>query len=193
MATAQPPPSSPSVRSKGTTTSSKKTSENSALPCMVPIGRTVIPGESMSTKRAVIPRWADSGVPGPGEEHAALGVLGQAGPDLLAGDPPAAVGALGPAGQRGEVAPGARLGEPLAPGLVPAEQCRDHGGGQLGSGVVDHGGGQHLGHRVEPGLDQVPGGQRLAQVGAQSGSTRRARRPARASPSASSRRRRPAA
>ncbi len=63
MATAHPAPTSPSVREKGTTTSSKKTSENSSLPCMVPIGRTEIPGESMSTKRAVIPRWAESGVP----------------------------------------------------------------------------------------------------------------------------------
>ena len=63
MATAQPPPSSPRVRSKGTTTSSRKTSQNSGLPCIVPIGRTVIPGESMSTNRAVMPRWADSTVP----------------------------------------------------------------------------------------------------------------------------------
>ena len=30
---------------------------------MVSIGRTEMPGASMSTNRAVIPRWADSGVP----------------------------------------------------------------------------------------------------------------------------------
>jgi hypothetical protein len=30
---------------------------------MVSIGRTVMPGLSMSTNRAVMPRWADSGVP----------------------------------------------------------------------------------------------------------------------------------
>ena len=40
MATAQPWPSSPSVRSNGTTTSSKNTSQNSGAPCMVSIGRT---------------------------------------------------------------------------------------------------------------------------------------------------------
>ena len=63
MATDQPWPTSPSVRSNGTATSSKKTSQNSAPPCIVSSGRTVIPGLAMSTKRAVIPRWADSGVP----------------------------------------------------------------------------------------------------------------------------------
>ena len=34
-----------------------------AAPCMVSMGRTVMPGLSMSTKRAVMPLWADSGVP----------------------------------------------------------------------------------------------------------------------------------
>ena len=63
MATDQPWPSSPSVRSSGTATSSKKTSQNSGAPCMVSIGRTVMPGLSMSTNSAVMPRWADSGVP----------------------------------------------------------------------------------------------------------------------------------
>ncbi len=63
MATDQPWPSWPSVRSTGTTTSSKKTSENSGAPCMVSMGRTSMPGLSMSTKRAVIPLWADSAVP----------------------------------------------------------------------------------------------------------------------------------
>jgi hypothetical protein len=63
MATLQPSPSVPSMRSAGTATSSKKTSENSGDPCMVSIGRTVMPGVSMSTKSAVIPRWADSVVP----------------------------------------------------------------------------------------------------------------------------------
>jgi hypothetical protein len=63
MANAQPWPSSPSVRSNGTRTSSKNTSQNSGSPCMVSIGRAVIPGVSMSTNSAVIPRWADSIVP----------------------------------------------------------------------------------------------------------------------------------
>ena len=51
------------VRVNGTATSSKKTSQNSSTPCMVRIGRTVMPGVSISAKRAVIPRCADSGVP----------------------------------------------------------------------------------------------------------------------------------
>ena len=63
MATDQPCPSSPRVRSKGTATSSKNTSQNSWAPCMVSIGRTVMPGLSMSTNRAVMPLWAESGVP----------------------------------------------------------------------------------------------------------------------------------
>jgi hypothetical protein len=63
IATDQPWPTSPRVRSSGTATSSKNTSENSGAPCMVSSGRTVIPGASMSTNRAVMPRWADSGVP----------------------------------------------------------------------------------------------------------------------------------
>ena len=55
MATDQPWPSSPRVRSTGTATSSKKTSENSGAPCIVSMGRTSMPGLSMSTKRAVMP------------------------------------------------------------------------------------------------------------------------------------------
>ena len=187
------PPPRPRVRSKGTTTSSKKTSENSSLPCMVRIGRTAIPGSSMSTKRAVIPRWADSGGPGPGEEDAALCVLGQAGPDLLTGDLPTAVGAHRPAGQGGQVAPRPGLGEPLAPRLVPPEEGGDHGRGQLGRGVVDHGRGEDLGHRVEPGLARGPGRSAPRPGRRAAGSSRRAPRPARASRSASSRHRRRAA
>ena len=47
----------------GTSTSSKKTSQNSCAPCIVSIGRTVMPALSMSTNSAVIPLCADSGVP----------------------------------------------------------------------------------------------------------------------------------
>ena len=63
MANAHPSPSPPSVRSNGTSTSSKNTSQNSGSPCMVSIGRGVMPGVSMSTNSAVMPRCADSGVP----------------------------------------------------------------------------------------------------------------------------------
>ena len=120
MATDHPCPSSPRVRSSGTTTSSKKTSENSGAPCMVSIGphldaRAVHVDEEGGD--APVGRLRG---PGAGQEDAALGVLGQAGPDLLARDPPHVAVPGGPAGQRGQVAAGPRLGEPLAPGLVAA-------------------------------------------------------------------------
>ena len=63
MATAQPCPSSPSIRSAGTSTSSKKTSQNSSRPWIASIGRTEMPGESMSTNSAVMPRCPESGPP----------------------------------------------------------------------------------------------------------------------------------
>ena len=63
MANAQPSPSWPSVRSKGTSTSSKNVSQNSGSPCIVSIGWAVMPGVSMSTNSAVMPRCADSSVP----------------------------------------------------------------------------------------------------------------------------------
>jgi hypothetical protein len=63
MANAQPWPSSPIVRSKGTGTSSKNTSANSCSPSMVSMGRIVIPGWPMSTNSAVMPRWAESAEP----------------------------------------------------------------------------------------------------------------------------------
>ena len=63
IATAQPPFSSPSIRSAGTTTSSKNTSANSCTPLIISSGATVIPGVSMSTKNAVMPRWRDSAGP----------------------------------------------------------------------------------------------------------------------------------
>ena len=63
IATAQPPFTSPRTRSAGTTTSSKNTSANSGAPFMSANGRTVIPGVSMSTKNAVMPRCRDSAEP----------------------------------------------------------------------------------------------------------------------------------
>ena len=51
------------MRSAGTTTSSKNTSANSWSPLIISMGATVMPGVSMSTKNAVMPRCRDSGVP----------------------------------------------------------------------------------------------------------------------------------
>ena len=73
------------MRSAGTTTSSKYTSQNSSTPCMVRSGRTSMPGVSMSTKNAVMPAWSG---PGAGQQDAARRVLREAGPHLLAVDDP---------------------------------------------------------------------------------------------------------
>src|SRR5437588_402355 len=50
-ATFQPPFTSPTTRSSGTNTSSMKTSLNSESPVISFSGRTVIPGEAMSTRK----------------------------------------------------------------------------------------------------------------------------------------------
>ena len=126
MAIDHPPSTSPSTRSSGTSTSSKKTSQNSAGS----VHRLDRPhGDAgavhVDEERGDAP-VCRLGRPGPRQEDAALGVLRQAGPHLLAVDPPAVVRLRGPAGQRAEVAPGARLGEPLAPDLVAAQQPRHH-------------------------------------------------------------------
>ena len=63
IASCQPSPGLPSMRSAGTTTSSKYTSQNSSTPCMVRSGRTSMPGLSMSTKNAVIAAWSDARPP----------------------------------------------------------------------------------------------------------------------------------
>ena len=120
------------MRSKGTSTSSKKTSENSGTPCIASSGRTAIPGLSMSTKSAVIPRWADSGVPVRTRStqrcanwaklvHTFCPLTSQ----------PSSVRVARQA-RDAEVAPGARLGEALAPGLVAPQQARHHLGRQVG-------------------------------------------------------------
>ena len=121
-----------------------------------------------------MPRCAESGVARAGEEHAPVGVLGQAGPHLLPVTLQPSSVRVGPAGQRGQVAPGPGFREALAPGLVAAEQPGHHGRGQRRRGVVDHRRRQHLGHGVDAGLHQAPGGQRLAEIGAEQ------RRPAQA-------------
>ena len=172
IATAQPPFTSPSIRSAGTTTSSKNTSANSRTPLIISSGATVIPGVSMSTKNAVMPRWRDSGGPGARQQHAAVGVLRQAGPDLLAVDHPrrrgrgVAVG-NGAAAQRREVAARARLGEALAPHLGARQQAGDDLGGERGRREVDQRRREHLDEREEPGVGEVAGRERGAELGPQ--------------------------
>ena len=53
---------------------------------------------------------------GAGEQEDVVGVLRLGGPDLLPVDDPLVAVELGPGLERGEVAAGIRLGEPLAPG-----------------------------------------------------------------------------
>ena len=96
IATAQPPFTSPRMRSAGTTTSSKNTSANSGAPLSSSNGRTVIPGVSMSTKNAVMPRCADPGGPVRVSSTQRGRVLRQAGPQLLPVDHPVVVAAGSP-------------------------------------------------------------------------------------------------
>ena len=165
MATDQPWPSSPSVRSTGTATSSKKTSENSGGAVH---GLDRPDGDARAVhvdEEGGDPPVGRLGRAGAGEQDATVGVLGQAGPHLLAVDAPDVAGRVARQDERGQVAAGTGLGEALAPGLVAPEEPWHHVGGQLRGCVVDHRRGQHLGHRVDARLDQVPRGERLAQVG----------------------------
>ena len=57
IATCQPPPTSPTTFSSGTSTPVKKISLNSASPVIWRSGRTSTPGECMSTSRYVSPAW----------------------------------------------------------------------------------------------------------------------------------------
>ena len=159
-----PPSTSPRTRSSGTMTSSKKTSQNSRAPCIVSIGRTVMPGLSMSTNSAVIPLCADSGVPVRVRSTHRCAYWARLvhtfWPLTLH---PSSV-RHGPAGEGGQIAPGPRLGEPLAPDLLAAQEPRHHRRGQIGRRVVDHRRRQHLGHGVDAGLDEVAGGQHLAEI-----------------------------
>ena len=60
----------------------------------------------------------------PGQQHAPMSELRGRGPDLLAGDPPAAVDLGGLGGQAGQVRARARLGKQLAPDHFAAERRR---------------------------------------------------------------------
>ncbi len=161
---AQPWSTSPRTRSSGTRTSSKKTSQNfsGAVHRLDRPHRD--PGTVHVDEQRGDPLVGRFGRPRAREEHAPLRVLGQARPDLLAADPPPLVGPRGPAGEGGQVAPRPRLGEPLAPDLVTAQQARHHVGREVLRCVVDHGRRQHLGHRVDARLDEVTRGERLAEI-----------------------------
>ena len=63
-------------------------------------------------------------VVGAGEEQAPLGVVGVAGPHLVAGEHVLVAVAVGPGAQRGEVGAGVGLAEALAPAVAPVDDAR---------------------------------------------------------------------
>ncbi len=95
------------------------------------------------------------------QQHAAIRVLRQARPHLLAVDRPtidAVAGSpsgSGPAAQRREVASGARLREPLAPHLGAREQAGHDLGGERGRREVDERRREHLDEREEARVGEV--------------------------------------
>ena len=149
IATAQPPFSSPSIRSAGTTTSSKNTSANSRSPLIISSGETVMPGVFMSTKKAVMPRWRESAGPvrvRSTQRSEYWARLVQTFCPLITHRRRRAGVAVGngAAAQGRQVAARARLREALAPHLGAREQAGDHLGGELGWSEVDDGRREHL-------------------------------------------------
>ena len=173
MATAQPPLSSPIIRSAGTTTSSKNTSANSRSPLIISIGATRIPGASMSTKNAVMPRWRDFDRSRAREQHAAVGVLGQAGPDLLTVDDPGLVAVrASPSGTARQLKDARSLPVPGSENpwhhiSAPESRRGIDLGGELGPREVDEGGREHLDEGVDPGIREVARRDRRAELRAQ--------------------------
>ena len=155
----QPPSTSPTTHSSGTKTSSRKTSLNISSPVSSRSGRMSMPvaghvDEEVGDPRVLLhvgvrPRQADPPV----------GLAGQRGPDLLAGEPPAGLGrparrdALGPRAQRREVRARAGLAEQLAPLDLAAQRRADEPLALLVGAVVDD-------RRRGPGADLEVGARR---------------------------------
>ena len=117
-ATFQPLPTPPTTLSSGIRASSRNSSLNSDSPVIWRSGTTWTPSCSMSSRKYVSPLCLGRLGVGARDEHAPLGVLGAAGPHLLAGDDPV-VAVLDRARlQRREVRAGVGLGEALAPDLA---------------------------------------------------------------------------
>ena len=60
---------------------------------------------------------------GPGQDQTPVGLVGVAGPHLVAGDHVVVTLAVGPGTQRGQVGPGVRLAEPLTPTVAPVDDA----------------------------------------------------------------------
>ena len=121
IATAQPPPTSPTTLCAAVRAPSKNTSQNSRSWFNISIGRTSIPGWSIGHKMNEIPRCprASGSVRASRKIHGR--VLGQGRPDLLPVDHPLVAVERGPRAQRCEVGTGVRFGVALAPAFVAAE------------------------------------------------------------------------
>ena len=103
-------------------------------------------------------------IAGARQEHATVGVVGEARPHLLPADPPAVSRPGRPALQCRQVASGSGLGEALTPGLVAAQQSRHHRGRQVTGRVIDHRRCEHLGHAVDARFDQPAQRQRFSEI-----------------------------
>ncbi len=131
-----------------------------------------MPGVSMSTKNAVIPRWRESAAPvrvrsTQRSEYWARLVQTFC-PLITQLDAVRAVAVRhGAARERREVAARARLREALAPHLGAREQARNHLCRELGRREVDHGRREHFDQRVDPRIDVVAARDRRAELRSQ--------------------------
>ena len=135
MATRQPSFSRPTRFTTGTRASSKNTSLNSELPTMVSIGRISMPGVSIGNITQVMPLCFGRLGIGADQQLAPVGHLGEARPDLLAGDDVLVAVAHALARQRRQVAARAGLAESLAPHLLAAQDAGQVLGLLLGAGL----------------------------------------------------------
>ena len=120
-AMSQPWPSLPTMFSRGTRTSSRKTSLNSLSPFICRSGRTSTPGTRMSMMNIVMPLCLGTSGFGAREQDAEVGVLRVAGPDLLAVDHVRVAVEHGARRERREVGARAGLAVALAPDLLGRE------------------------------------------------------------------------
>ena len=193
MATAHPPWTSPSIRSAGTTTSSKNTSANSGTPLIISMGETVIPGrvhvdEERGDARGGATRSRPVRVRSTQRSEYWARLVHTFWPLTIQrrgrpGSP------SGTARQRSDARslPGPGLREPLAPHLRAREQPGHDVGGELGRREVDERGRQHLDQREDAGVDEVARRPAPRRARCAASASRRGRRRARASPSASTR------
>ena len=123
IATFQPPLSGPSRFSAGTSTSSRKTSQNvSSEIDAIRMGSIRTPGDCRSRIRQEMPRCLGASGIGAGIQGAPPRQVGLGGPDLVAVDPEHVPVPYRAGAQAGEVGPGFRFGHAKRPPLVTAQQ-----------------------------------------------------------------------